>query len=213
MKIAEIIALLFVLGGTVQMLTAQTTNDLPDTVTPGATLVQLSKDFKFTEGPSCDAQGNVYFTDQPNDRIMKWSTDGKLSTFLQPAGHANGMNFDAKGNLIACCDGKTALWRITPDGQHTILVDSYHGKPLDGPNDVWVMPDGSMYITDPFYGRPWWDYHQPPQDSEEVYYLAPGQKGAETGDDGLEQAEWHRRHAGRENFILVGHRRAPDVGL
>jgi len=59
---------------------------------------------------------------------MKWSVDGKLSTFLQPAGRANGMYFDAHGNLIACADEKTELWSITPDGKHTVLAKEYEGK-------------------------------------------------------------------------------------
>ncbi len=176
MKIPQLFALPLVLAGTILPLAAQMTNTMPDTVVPGAMLVKLANEFKFTEGPSCDAQGNVFFVDQPNNRIMEWSVDGKLSTFLQPSGHANGENFEAKGNLISCADEFTALWSITPDGKHTVLVDSYDGKKLNGPNDVWVMPDGSMYITDPFYRRTWWNYTERPQDSEEVYYLAPGGK-------------------------------------
>ena len=155
---------------------AQTTNEMPNVVEPGATVQKLSGDFSFTEGPSCDAQGNVFFTDQPNDRIMKWSVDGKLSTFKQPAGRANGMYFDAKGNLIACADEKTELWSIAPDGKETVILHEYDGKKLDGPNDVWVRPDGGMYLTDPFYARPWWDYQQRPQDLEAVYYLSPDRK-------------------------------------
>ena len=54
----------------------------------------------FTEGPACDSQGNVFFTDQPNDRIMKWSVDGKLSTFMQPCGRANGLSFDPAGQPL-----------------------------------------------------------------------------------------------------------------
>ena len=53
-------------------------------VAPGAKLEKLAGDFAFTEGPTRDRAGNVFFVDQPNDRIMEWSTDGKLSTFLQP---------------------------------------------------------------------------------------------------------------------------------
>ena len=83
-------------------------------IAPGAKLELLSDTFLFTEGPTCDTDGNVFFTDQPNDRIMEWSVDGKLSTFMQPAGRANGMHFDAKGNIIACADEKTALWLISP---------------------------------------------------------------------------------------------------
>jgi gluconolactonase len=73
----------------------------PGPTAPGATLEKLADGFKFTEGPACDAEGNVYFTDQPNDVIHKWSTDGKLSTFLKPCGRSNGLCFDSKGNLLA----------------------------------------------------------------------------------------------------------------
>jgi gluconolactonase len=145
-------------------------------VAPGAKLERLSGDFQFTEGPTCDTSGNVFFTDQPNDRIMKWSVDGKLSTFLQPAGRANGMYFDAKGNLIACADEKNALWSIAPDKTVTVLVKDYQGKYLNGPNDVWVAPNGGMYLTDPFYKRPWWDHNTMALDSEQVYYLSPDAK-------------------------------------
>jgi gluconolactonase len=145
-------------------------------VAPGAKLEKLAGDFKFTEGPSCDAKGNVFFTDQPNDRILKWSTAGQLSTFLQPAGRANGMCFDSQGNLIACADEKTALWSITPDKKVTVILSEYKGKMLNGPNDVWVRPDGGMYFTDPFYKRPWWTYDKMPQDGQHVYYLSADRK-------------------------------------
>ena len=65
---------------------------------PGAKLEKLSGEFQFTEGPTCDKDGNVFFTDQPNNRIMKWSVDGKLSEFMKPAGRANGMFFEPNGN-------------------------------------------------------------------------------------------------------------------
>jgi gluconolactonase len=141
-------------------------------VAPGARLEKLAGGFEFTEGPTCDAEGNVFFTDQPNDRILKWSVEGKLSTFLQPAGRANGMYFDPGGNLIACADEKTALWSIAPDGKVTVLVGEYAGKLLNGPNDVWVRPDGALYFTDPFYDRPWWTHHAMPQDGQHVYFLS-----------------------------------------
>jgi gluconolactonase len=145
-------------------------------VAPGAKLEKLAGDFSFTEGPTCDAAGNLYFTDQPNDRIMKWSVDGKLSTYKQPAGRANGMYFDAKGNLLACADEKTALWSISPDGQVTVILNQYEGKGLNGPNDVWARPDGGLYFTDPFYKRPWWTYDAMPQDGQHVYFLSADRK-------------------------------------
>ncbi len=137
----------------------------------GAKLVKLSGAFEFTEGPTCDAAGNVFFTDQPNDRIMKWGVDGKLSTFLQPSGRSNGMYFDAKGNLIACADEKNELWSITPEGKVTVLVKDFQGKLLNGPNDLWITPGGGMYITDPCYKRPYWK-RGPQEMREQVYYLS-----------------------------------------
>ena len=143
---------------------------------PGATLQKLAGGFEFTEGPTSDRAGNVYFTDQPNDRILKWTVDGVLSTFLQPAGRANGMYFDAAGNLLVCADERTELWSIAPDGTRTVLASRYDGKPLNGPNDVWARPGGGLYFTDPFYKRPWWDYADRPQDGQHVYFLSADRK-------------------------------------
>ena len=141
-------------------------------VAPGATVEKLAGGFAFTEGPTCDADGNLLFTDQPNDRILKWSTERRLSTFLRPAGRANGMYFAPGGDLIACADEKTALWSIAPNGTTTVLLDAYANMALNGPNDVWVRPDGALYFTDPFYPRSWWSYDTRPQDGEHVYFLS-----------------------------------------
>jgi gluconolactonase len=145
-------------------------------VAPGAKLEKLAGGFEFTEGPAADAQGNVYFTDQPNNRIMRWSVDGKLSTFLQPCGRANGLCFDGQGNLWACADEKNELWSIGPSGKVTVVVKDYQGKLLNGPNDVWIRPDGGLYFTDPYYKRSYWKRGPAEQGGEHVYFLAPNRK-------------------------------------
>jgi gluconolactonase len=166
---------------------AQPTNETSSILAPGATLQTLAHEFKFTEGPTCDKDGNVFFTDQPNDRIMKWSVDGNLSTFLQPSGRANGMFFAADGSLIACADEKNELWSIATNGTHTVLAQKFDGKLLNGPNDVWVHPSGAMYFTDPYYQRSWWEHKQPPQPSQQVYRLAPDHKTVTKLTDDLTQ--------------------------
>ncbi len=159
-------------------------------VAPNAELETITTGFSFTEGPATDKQGNVYFTDQPNDKIYKWSAvDGKVTTFLTVTGRSNGMAVDKDGNLITCADMHGEVWKIKPDGSHTVLVNNYNGKLLNGPNDVWINPvTGGMYITDPMFPRPYWDVNDPrkqgwePTHSEQeatgkgghVYYLAPG---------------------------------------
>ncbi len=147
-----------------------------EVVATGAKLQKLAGGFKFTEGPTCDARGNLFFTDQPNDRILEWSADGKLSTFLQPAGRANGLMFDAQGNLVVCAEAKNELWSIAPDKTVTVLAANFHGKILNGPNDVWIAPNGSLYFTDPFYKRGWGDTNAARVAGENVYYLSADRK-------------------------------------
>jgi len=150
----------------------------------------LAEGFSFTEGPAVDRFGNIFFTDQPNDKIYKWSAHTRaITTFLTGTGRSNGMAFDKDGNLIACADMHGELWKIHPDGTHEVLVNNYNGKLLNGPNDVWINPvTGGMYITDPIFPRGYWDAGDPrqqswpPTHSEQaatgkgghVYYLAPG---------------------------------------
>jgi len=152
---------------------AQVAGAPPSVVAPGAALRKVAGGFAFTEGPTSDKAGNVYFTDQPNNRILKWSVDGALSTLRDPAGRANGMIVDAEGHLLACADERNELWRIAPDGRHTVLARTHAGAPFNGPNDVWIQPDGTIYVTDPFYKRPWWTHDSPPQGTQQVYRLSP----------------------------------------
>ncbi len=146
-------------------------------IAPGAKVEKLADGFSFTEGPAVDAEGNVFFTDQPNNRIHKWSVDGKLSTWHESPGRANGLYFDKRGNLLACADLDNELWSIDANGKATVLVKDYKGKKLNGPNDLWIAPDGGIYFTDPLYKRPYWTRDPAmQQDGQHVYYLAPDRK-------------------------------------
>ncbi|MGN6542439.1 MAG: SMP-30/gluconolactonase/LRE family protein [Ginsengibacter sp.] len=137
----------------------------------GATLQLISNQFSFTEGPATDKEGNVFFTDQPNNKIWKYDTDGNLSVFLSDAGRSNGMFFDKNGNLISCADEHDQLWSISPEGKITVLVKGFHGHLFNGPNDVFVTPAGAIYFTDPYYQRPYWTRKAPDLDGQKVYFL------------------------------------------
>ena len=139
-----------------------------------AKVVKLAEVFSFTEGPACDADGNVFFTDQPNNKIYKWSVDGKLTVFHDSPGRANGLYFDREGNLWACADLKNELWKIGPDGSVAVIIKDYQGKKLNGPNDLWISSNGGLYLTDPFYKRNYWQDHETiEQPGQYVYYLSP----------------------------------------
>ncbi len=140
----------------------------------GAKVKLIARDFAFTEGPATDKDGNVYFTDQPNDAIWRYGIDGKLTQFMKPSGRSNGMYFDREGNLISCADEKNELWSIDPQKNITVLLKEYEGRRFNGPNDVWVHPNGGMYFTDPRYKREYWKLTTPQLEDENVYYLPKG---------------------------------------
>jgi gluconolactonase len=148
-------------------------------IAPGAKLEKLGEGYSFTEGPAVDRNGNVFFTDQPNDRIVKWDAGRRtFSDWLKPAGRANGTYFDKDGNLVACADEKNELWSISPDKKITVLVKDFNGKLLNGPNDLWIRPDGGIYFTDPLYKRDYWQRDpKMQQDGQHVYFMAGNRKG------------------------------------
>jgi len=146
-------------------------------IASGAKVEKLADGFAFTEGPIADKKGNVYFTDQPNDRILIWTVDGKLTEFGS-FGRANGMYFDRDGRLLTCSDMDNELWSVGMDGSHIVLAADFDGKKLNGPNDLWVHPqNGGIYFTDPLYRRNYWTRDPAmQQEGEYVYYLKPDRK-------------------------------------
>lgn len=154
-------------------------------VAPNAVLKKISDRFAFTEGPARDKAGNVFFTDQPNNKIWKFDTAGKLSVFMDNAGRSNGMFFDEKGHLISCADEHNQLWQIDNQGKHSVLVADFNGKKLNGPNDVWVAPNGNMYFTDPYYQRDYWTRQGSELDGNKVFILKKGSAKPEVADDKL----------------------------
>jgi gluconolactonase len=165
--------------------------DIHGIVADNAQLTILGEGFTFTEGPAADKEGNVFFTDQPNNKIIKWDAHTKqLSTFMENSGRANGMYFNASDNLIACADMKGEVWSIDNKGNHQVLVDNFNGKILNGPNDVWIAPNGSLYLTDPLYPRDYWDADDPrksgtQQGGQYLYYLSEDRKTFKRVDEPL----------------------------
>ncbi len=141
-----------------------------------AELVKVQDGFSFTEGPAVNRFGDVYFTDQPNNRIHVWNAiSNQVSVFKEDAGRSNGTYFMLDGTLITCADEKNELWSIFKTGEHTVLISAFKGKKLNGPNDVWLLPKGGLYFTDPLYARPYWEGFRSPereQDGEHVYYFS-----------------------------------------
>ncbi|HLO59412.1 MAG TPA: SMP-30/gluconolactonase/LRE family protein [Bacteroidales bacterium] len=142
---------------------------------PNATLLKTGTGYAFTEGASCDRNGNVFFTDQPNDKIYTWNEKDGIRLFKDGAERANGTEFDTKGNLIICADINNSILKIDAKGKiNSVYNKGYSGKYLNGPNDLWIDQSGGIYFTDPYYYRDYWEAgHTMQQDAQAVYYLKP----------------------------------------
>lgn len=141
---------------------------IPD-IGPAGKIVKLHTGFGFTEGPAVDREGNVFFSDIPNQRIHKIDTQGQLTVLRENSNKANGLMVNAKGEIIACeMNGRVVA--ISPDGKEVrVLASEYQGQRLNAPNDLVIDRQGGVYFTDPSFSAP-----QPlPQGKTSVYYIEP----------------------------------------
>jgi gluconolactonase len=124
-------------------------------------------DFKFTEGPISDTNGNLYFSDIPNEKIHKIDADGKLSVFRDKSNFANGLMVNAKGEIVAC-EMNGAIVAISADGKdRRVITDKYEDKRYNAPNDLVIDKAGGVYFTDPAFRAP----TPLPQGKTCVYYV------------------------------------------
>jgi gluconolactonase len=121
---------------------------------PGVQCETIAQGFMFTEGPVWrGGDQSLLFTDIPASRIHRWSAGAGVSIYREPSHMANGLAIDRQGRLVACEHATSRLTRTEPDGRVVVLASHYGEKELNSPNDVVVKSDGSIYFTDPSYGR------------------------------------------------------------
>lgn len=130
---------------------------------------QLASDFKFTEGPAVDTQGNIYFTDIPKQKIWIWTLEDELKLFKDNSGGANGLFFDQHQNLLACEGQEGLISKTSTDGEYIIIAKEFNAIRFNQPNDLWPDAKGGVYFTDPKYG----DEENLPQKEMHVYYINP----------------------------------------
>ena len=95
----------------------------------------------------------LLFSDMPGDVRRKWTSETGVEEFMRPSNKGNGMTYDADLNLVVCEHATSSVARFSPDGTREVLASHFEGKELNSPNDVVVKSDGTIYFTDPTYGR------------------------------------------------------------
>lgn len=124
---------------------------------------KVAEGFKFTEGPAADAQGNVFFTDIPNNRIHKIALDGKVTVFAENTASTNGLMFGPDGRLYGCRNGEKKIVAYKADGTFDTIAEGVTS------NDLVVAGNGGIYFTDPPNKQVW---HVSPQ--REKWVVASG---------------------------------------
>ena len=147
-------------------------------VPEGAWVQKVSTGYKFTEGPVADAAGNVYFSDIPNNRIMKYDIrEHRESVYRENTGGANGLRFDKQGRLYACEGASRRITRFADGKVEPVATLFPFADRLNSPNDLRIDDKGGVYFTDPRYGN----RDSMEMKSEAVYYLPPPADGKTQG--------------------------------
>lgn len=115
---------------------------------------QLGEGFWFTEGPAWNHRDQfLMFSDIPADTRWRWSEADGVSEAMKPNFKGNGMVFEPDGSLLVCEQVSSCVTRFRPDGERELVAFHHEGKYLNSPNDIVTRSDGSIYFTDPNYGR------------------------------------------------------------
>jgi len=123
-------------------------------VAEDAELEQIGTGFTFTEGPLWHpVEQYLLFSDMPGDVRRRWTADEGVTEVMRPSNKCNGMTYDADLNRLVCEHVTSSLVRERPDGAREAIATHFRGKELNSPNDVIVHSNGSIYFSDPWYGR------------------------------------------------------------
>ncbi len=165
---------------------------LAELIDRGAEVERVATGFTFTEGPIWNQEGEfLLFSDMPGDVRRRWSESGGVQEIMKPSNKCNGMVYDADGNLLVCEHVTSSLVRERPDGTREAIATHYRGKQLNSPNDVITRSDGTIYFSDPIYGRvPGFGIEREQELSFQGVYRVPaggGEPELVVGEDEFEQ--------------------------
>src|SRR6187401_3650810 len=152
---------------------------LDEIITAGAAIETLGDRFALTEGalwvPEGQDDGYLLFSDNAANVIYKWQRNRALSVFLERSGFtgtdtskvgaqtvagrvailligSNGLALDPQGRLVVTAMNDRTVYRLEANGMRTVLADRWEGKRFNGPNDIVIKSNGSIYFTDTPWG-------------------------------------------------------------
>jgi gluconolactonase len=117
-------------------------------------VARVASGHEFTEGPQWIAsRGVLVFSDIPRATIHELTPPVSVAPYDTSSGQSNGLALGVDGQLLRAEHGGRRIARERDDGSWETLADRYLGDALHSPNDLVVASDGTIYFTDPEYGR------------------------------------------------------------
>ena len=165
---------------------------LQEIVVPGEGWTPVAEGYQYTEGPTVNARGEVFFTDSHAGKAYKIDLDGKVSLFLADTKKAVGQAFGPDGRLYAAAEGTDQILAYDAGGKPAVVAEGFRG------NDLVVAHGGGLYVTNP----------GPEGTSQsKVWYVSPqgGEKGCR------HRAETRQRHRTDTGSVAAVRRRHPDA--
>jgi sugar lactone lactonase YvrE len=145
----------------------QGSQQLKELLIPGEGWQLVGEGYKFTEGPSTNGKGEVFFNDVGASKTYKVGADGKPAVWLDDSKRGDGQRFGPDGRLYANSGAEQKVLAWDAEGKPTAIAGGFRG------NDLVVTHAGGIYVTDPFT--------KPGQSS--IWYVSPSgeKKVVDTG--------------------------------
>jgi gluconolactonase len=102
----------------------------------------------FIEGPSFDANGNLYVVDIPFGRIFRISPGGEWSLVVEYDGWPNGLKIHSDGRILVA-DYMHGLMELDVGaGRMRPILTSRNSESFKGCNDLHIASNGDIYFPD-----------------------------------------------------------------
>jgi gluconolactonase len=124
--------------------------------TPSGEAEVLTRGFGYANGLALTAdERSLYMVESDTDSVFRCSIQldgsiGEPEAFATECGRfPDGLTLDAQGNLYVCCYASDEIWRITPNGEKSLLAWDRWGIRLGSPTNMAFGGDGfdELYIA------------------------------------------------------------------
>jgi len=125
--------------------------NVTEVILPGQGWEVAAEGMKGTEGPACDEDGTVYFSEPGASRIHKIAPDGKVSLFVEAEGGCDGLMMGPEHKLYVCANRSKEIVTYDPAGKRSVIASGFASV-----NDLVVNQKGGVYVTDHVDKKVWY---------------------------------------------------------